>query len=87
MNKTIDELRQQIDAIDKELIELLAKRKEVSKKIGEIKKELQIDVFDEKRWEDIVKKVQQKAEELHLDKDFVKKIFETIHEHSKKIQQ
>lgn len=78
----IDELRASIDAIDDELLENLASRMEVSRRIGSIKKESNIAIIQTTRWEALMDKVLQRASGLGLDPAFVTSVFENIHQAS-----
>ncbi|WP_324735665.1 chorismate mutase [Thermococcus sp. SY098] len=52
----LHELRKRIDEIDKQIIELLEERVRIAEEIGEIKKELNLPITDEKREEEVLKK-------------------------------
>lgn len=52
----LHELRKEIDKIDKQIIELLEKRVRIAKEIGEIKRELNLPVRDEKREEEVLRR-------------------------------
>ncbi len=80
--KEIEILREQIDSIDNQLLEMLAKRMEVIEKIGAYKKENNITIFQLRRWEQIIKTRNKFGESLGLDKNFIKKILQIIHKES-----
>lgn len=82
----LDALRSDIDHIDSELLDLLAKRMEVSKKIGEYKKEHNMMVVQLGRHDKIMKDRTETGEKLGLPKPFVGKIMSAIHEESVKRQ-
>lgn len=50
------EYRKEIEKIDSELIELLVQRMELSKKIGDFKRENGLPIFDPKREEELKQK-------------------------------
>ena len=79
MKKTLGEYRKAIDEIDEELLKVLAKRFDVVNEIGKLKKEKNILPLDEKRWEEVMGKINNKAKKLNLPKTFVKKIYDEIH--------
>ena len=79
-------LREQIDTIDHELLSLLAKRMDVSRRIANIKQETQMPVYQSKRWESVVADRLQQAESLGLDTAFTKELLEKIHAESIRIQ-
>lgn len=82
----LDALRTDIDHIDSELLDLLAKRMEVSKKIGEYKKAHNMMVVQLGRHDSIMKDRTETGEKLGLPKEFVGKIMSVIHEESVKRQ-
>ena len=79
MDKSLKKLREEIDEIDKEIIALIAKRFRVVTTIGKVKKEKNIPPLDEKRWEQVVEKITQKAKENNVPVELVEKIYEEIH--------
>ena len=82
----LDSLRTDIDHIDAELLDLLAKRMEVSKKIGEYKKAHNMMVVQLGRHDKIMKERTEMGEKLGLPKAFTGKIMSAIHEESVKRQ-
>lgn len=82
----IERLRQEIDEIDNELIELLARRFDVSKRIGLVKNEEDMPILQLNRWDSIIKDRLIKGERLGLSNHFVKGIFDGIHLESLKTQ-
>lgn len=80
--ENIDELRARIDEIDSELLDTLAKRMEVINEIGKYKKQNNITILQQGRWEKILEKVFAKGNERGLDDEFVEKVFKAIHEAS-----
>lgn len=82
----IEKQRTLISEIDFQIIENLSRRMNVSEKIGEIKKEYNMAIFQPDRWKLIVDYVEKKAEEFNLSKDFLEKIFKIIHEESIDVQ-
>lgn len=80
--ESLSQLRQQIDRLDDELFTVISKRMSVSKEIGQYKKEHNMPVLQSGRYYQILEKRIKEAEELGLDKDFMKKVLEAIHEES-----
>lgn len=72
-------LRSEIDDIDEELLQLLARRMNVSSQIGEYKKEKGLTVVQMERWKQVLADHLQTAAELGLDQELIKKVFEAIH--------
>lgn len=78
----LDALRRDIDHVDSELLDLLAKRMEISKKIGEYKKAHNMMVVQLGRHDTIMKERTEAGEKLGLPKEFIGKIMSAIHEES-----
>lgn len=78
----IKQLRQQIDKIDNELMDLLARRMRVCREIGQYKKEHNITVLQTQRYGEILDKRGVQASLTGMSEDFAKKVFESIHEES-----
>ncbi|MDE6377822.1 MAG: bifunctional 3-deoxy-7-phosphoheptulonate synthase/chorismate mutase type II [Duncaniella sp.] len=79
-------LRRQIDQIDNELIELLAKRMNISREIGTYKKEHNIPIVQAARFDDIMRSRVLAAKSMGMSEEFMKQILSSIHEESVRIQ-
>lgn len=75
-------LRQQIDQIDNDLLEALSKRMRISREIGQYKKEHSMPVVQTGRYDDILNSRASAAEELGMNGDFMKTVYQAIHEES-----
>lgn len=75
-------LREQIDALDNNLIELLSNRMNICRKIGSYKKEHNMTVLQANRYKEIIDKRGAQGELFGMDSEFVKHIFELVHEES-----
>jgi chorismate mutase len=80
--ENLSELRRQIDGIDEQLLELLAKRMRISREIGIYKKEHNMPVLQSSRYSEILDKRSIIGEAMELSTDFVKDILTEIHEES-----
>ncbi len=78
----IHELRNQIDELDNQLMDLLAKRMRVCREIGQYKKEHNMTVLQPVRYGEILDKRGAQGVLCGMDAEFVKKIFENVHEES-----
>lgn len=78
----IIQLRKQIDTLDNELMALLAKRMRVCREIGQYKKEHNIQVLQTGRYNEILDKRGVQGSLTGMSQDFVKQVFEHIHEES-----
>lgn len=80
--ESLDTLRRQIDEIDNALIELLTKRMRVSREIGQFKREHDMTIVQAKRYTEILDKRGAQGVLCGMSADFMKVIFEAIHEES-----
>ncbi|MGN0069546.1 MAG: chorismate mutase [Prevotella sp.] len=78
----IHELRKQIDDLDNQLMELLAKRMRVCREIGQYKKEHNMTVLQTERYNEILDKRGAQGALCGMDAAFVKSVFEEVHEES-----
>ena len=78
----IEHLRSQIDDIDARIVQSLAERMNVSRRIGEFKKEKNIAILQISRWDEVMEKMREEAAIYGLDPEFVGKIYSAIHEAS-----
>lgn len=82
----INNLRNLIDTIDEQLLELINSRADLVKEIGEIKKRNNLSIIDKNREAEIFEKIVSKAREKGLDENAVKKIWENLIDISYKIE-
>lgn len=78
----LEELRTEIDKLDVELLQILAKRLEIIDEIGKYKKENDITILQMKRWAGIIEDRLSIGSELGLDKEFLKRMLNIIHKES-----
>src|ERR1700759_2424000 len=72
-------LREQIDHIDDELIQLLGQRMRIADQVGRYKKDNNITILQTNRWNSILEKAFAKGEKLGLSKEFVTKYYDALH--------
>ena len=82
----IDQLRAKIDVIDENLLYTLGTRMQISRKIGEYKKNNNIAIIQTSRWDAILDKVVEKGKEHGLSEKFLMDLFNAIHEASVDVQ-
>lgn len=82
----LDELRQKIDRIDKEIVESLASRMKLVEAIGDYKKANGVAVFQFERWIQVFQTRPEWAAKLGLDKDFIALLYKNIHDESIRLQ-
>ena len=78
----ITQLRRQIDELDNQLMDLLAKRMRVCREIGQYKKEHNMTVLQASRYSEILAKRGAQGSLCGMAPDFVARVFESIHEES-----
>lgn len=78
--QAIDDLRKSIDAIDSSLIDLLAQRMDIARMIGSLKETGGLSVLQPARWSQVLDRVTAQASTKGLDPDFIRTVFEAIHE-------
>jgi len=76
------ELRKDIDKLDDQIIKILSDRMKIVEKIGEYKRDNNVTILQVNRWDEIIHKRSNVAQALKLDKDFVVKMLELIHNES-----
>lgn len=81
-NKKLAIERAFIDEMDTKLIEILGKRMQIAEKIGGLKKEKNVAILQNKRWNEILGKMILEGEEKGLSEEFVLKIYKAIHQES-----
>ena len=81
----INKIRSQIDHIDDKIISLILERLQKAQKIGEIKKELKLPVYDKKREDIIINRLIEKTKN-ELNTNQIKKILKPIINISKDLQ-
>ena len=75
----LEKLRQQIDQLDDELMQVLSQRMKVADKIGTYKKQNGITILQTNRWNEILDKAVRKGEKSGLSKEFIVKYLDAVH--------
>jgi chorismate mutase len=78
-NLALEKLREQINQIDDELMQLISQRMKIADKIGEYKKDNNITILQTTRWNEILDKATRKGKILGLGEEFIEKYFAAIH--------
>ncbi len=84
--ENIHELRAKIDVIDESILAALSSRMQVSRQIGQYKKENNIAILQTSRWDAVLAKVIEKGRGYGLSEKCITDIFNTIHEESVEAQ-
>jgi chorismate mutase len=75
----LEKLRQQINHLDDELMQILGQRMKIAEKIGQYKKDNNITILQTNRWNQILERAFAKGEKLGLSKEFITKYFDAVH--------
>ncbi len=75
-------LREQIDDLDNDLLQLLAKRMRVSREIGQYKLEHDMPILQTQRYDHILSDRAYQGERMEMSGEFIKKVLEAIHSES-----
>ncbi|MGA9637051.1 chorismate mutase [Flavobacterium sp.] len=75
-------LRANIDVLDQNLLELLGKRMTVADEIGQVKKDNNVAVLQNTRWNEIQEKMVAAGAKKGLSEEFIVKLFKEIHQES-----
>ena len=75
----LEAMRQQINQLDDELLQVLSTRMKVAQKIGEYKKNNDITILQTNRWNEILERAVSKGSKLGLSDDFVTKYMDAVH--------
>ena len=78
----LEYLRQVMDSIDTEIIDLLAKRMELSEKMGAVKSACNMTAYQPARWREIVETRSARAQVHLLPREFIVELYEKIHHES-----
>ncbi len=82
----LDVLRNRIDALDTELLEIMSSRVEIVKQIGLYKKMNNVTALQINRWSQLMENRVNVGKTLEINENFVKTLFQLIHEDSVRMQ-
>ena len=86
-SERIAELRDEINGLNVQIVELLARRVEVARRIGEAKRQRNLPIVDRTREGKVYERVRELATERDLDPEGVEKVFREIVDLCTKAQQ
>ncbi|MES2812587.1 MAG: bifunctional 3-deoxy-7-phosphoheptulonate synthase/chorismate mutase type II [Bacteroidota bacterium] len=81
-SQRLAKFRAQIDGYDEKLLDVLGKRMKIADDIGLLKKEKNVAILQNQRWNEILGKMILEGEERGLSEEFILKIFKAIHQES-----
>jgi len=84
--ESLTDLRNNIDDIDREILELLFKRQEEVEKVLSFKKAHSMLVYHPAREEDIITERRRQGKEMGMDPDYLEELFRTVMRRSRVVQ-
>jgi chorismate mutase len=78
--KRLSALREGIDDLDSQLLDLIGRRMEIVREMGQLKTEQHVSTLQPQRWQEIVSDRVKKGTNLDLAEDFVLQLMQSIHE-------
>ena len=78
----LESLRDKIDSIDQQMLELLSQRMGVVEEIGKYKSKNEVTILQLRRWEKIINTRLKQGKKLGLSEEFVKKLLQLVHKES-----
>ena len=79
-------LREEIDQLDEQLWEVIGKRADVVRQIGEWKRRHGEQVIQPERWQEVLQHCQSVADRHELSETVVQEVMEAIHNESVRIE-
>ncbi|MEI6891849.1 MAG: chorismate mutase [Pontiella sp.] len=76
----MSELREGVDELDSQILELLGKRMNMVRKMGHLKVEQKVSTLQPHRWQEILSDRVKRGADLELSEDFVLQLMQSIHE-------
>ena len=80
---SLDELREEIEDIDREIVELIARRTYVADSVAQVKAEQDLPTTDEGQEERVMERAGRNAEQFDVDSNLVKAVFRLLIELNK----
>jgi chorismate mutase/prephenate dehydrogenase len=77
-DQNLDKLREDIDCLDAEIVQLLSRRRKVVDRIAAFKKAHHLPVYHPAREEDLISRRRKEAETARLDPDHIEEIFRAV---------
>ena len=84
--KDLASLREEIDQLDEQLWEVVGKRADVVRQIGEWKRQHGEQVVQPERWQEVLQHCQSVADKHGLSETVIQEVMEAIHNESVRIE-
>ncbi len=83
---TLSVLREEIDKLDEEMLQTLARRLDIVREIGALKKEHNLTILQIKRWSYVFEDRLDKGVDLGMEREFLYRMLEILHDESIRLQ-
>lgn len=84
--ENIRRLRSEIDILDEDLLTILGRRMDVSRRIGLVKKDNNVAILQPVRWDGEISRMVDLGRKAGLSEEFIRDVFSSIHEESVNVQ-
>ena len=84
--RDLQSLREEIDQLDEQLWEVIGKRADVVRQIGEWKRQHGEQVVQPERWQEVLQHCQSVADKYGLSETVIQEVMEAIHNESVRIE-
>jgi chorismate mutase len=74
----LDDLRRKIDAVDDRIVDLLAERFVLTREVGALKWQVQVDPVDQERENALFKRLQERAKVVSVDEALVTDLYRLL---------
>ncbi len=85
-NQKLANLRNQIDQVDENLLNIIAERINIVKQIGKLKHQYNVPHIDKDRWQQVINRMRTKTIHKNLDVNIIEQIYNILHEYSLNIE-
>ncbi len=83
----LGEYRASVNLLDNAILSLMAERIRVVKNISALKREHHLPFLDRKRWAALMRNRMTKGQELGIDPNFIRVMYQHIHDHGETVAQ
>lgn len=84
--RNLQTLRKDIDTLDEQIIDLIAKRFDVVREVGKYKAENNIEAHDPTRWQAVLHQIKARAKDKDIPEAFIETMYETMHDQAIEIE-
>lgn len=78
--------RAQIDIIDQAILELIGKRHDIATRIGYVKRNMKLKIFNPAREKELLGRIKSSARDLNIDERHAEELWQNLIRESRRIQ-